>query len=158
MKALKLIATVMSLGISSLGLVGIAAPAILLGFGSALIAPPALYWVAAVRGAFGALLILVATQSRLPRTLRTIGTIILVAGLITPLVGTELVGEVFAWFSSQPTLLVRAIAFVPFVVGLFFVYVINRRRDFAPALERTREKRPWLRNDLRCARAAQRER
>ena len=27
-----------------------------------------------------------------------------------------------------------------------------------PALERTREKRPWLCNDLRCARAAQRER
>ena len=27
-----------------------------------------------------------------------------------------------------------------------------------PALERTRGERPWLRNELRCARAAQRER
>ena len=27
-----------------------------------------------------------------------------------------------------------------------------------PAFERTRGKRPWLRNELRCARAAQRER
>jgi membrane-bound ClpP family serine protease len=128
MKALKVIATVMSLAISGLGVLGIVAPALLLGLGGALVAPPALYWVAAVRVVFGALLILVAAQSRFPRTLRVIGAVILVAGLITPLVGTERVGEVFAWFSSQPASLVRTIALVPFVVGLFFVYVINRRR------------------------------
>src|SRR5688572_47580 len=98
MKALKLVTTVMSLAISGVGVLGIVAPAVLLEFGRSLLAPPALYWVAAVRIVFGALLILVATESRLPRTVLVIGVFIVVAGLLTPLFGSERFGEVFGWF------------------------------------------------------------
>jgi hypothetical protein len=131
MKVIKLVTTVMSLAIAGLGVLGIVAPAVLLEFGRLLLAPPALYWVAAVRVVFGTLLILVATQSRMPRTLRVIGAFIVVAGLLTPLFGTERFGQVFAWFSGQAPFLVRAVAVLPFVVGLFFVYSINSHRRVA---------------------------
>ena len=128
MKVLKALATVMSLAIAGLGVVGVVAPAVLLEFGRSLLTPPALYWVAAVRIVFGALLILVATESRMPRTLRVIGILIVVAGLLTPLFGTERFGEAIAWFSAQAPFLIRAVALAPLVIGLFFVYAINSHR------------------------------
>lgn len=131
MKVLKVVATVMSLAVAGLGVLGVVAPTVLLEFGRSLLSPPALYWVAAVRIVFGALLILVARESRLPRTLRVIGILIVVAGLLTPLFGTERFGEVLAWFSGRASFLVRAIALVPFVIGLFFVYAINTNRRVA---------------------------
>ena len=131
MKALKLVATVMSLAISGLGVLGIVAPAVLLDLGRSLLVLPALYWVAAVRVVFGALLIVVAAESRMPRTLRVIGVVIVIAGLLTLLFGTERLIQVFAGFSGQPPLLVRAVAVLAFLVGLFFVYAINSHRRFA---------------------------
>ena len=131
MNVLKLITTIMSLAIAGLGVLGLVAPGVLLEFGRSLLAPGALYWVAAVRITFGALLILVASQSRMPRTLRVIGVLILVAGLLTPLLGTERFGVFLTWFSGQAPLLVRAAAVVPFIVGLFFVYAINSHRRVA---------------------------
>jgi hypothetical protein len=82
MKVFKLVTTVMSLAIAGLGVVGVVAPAVLLESGRSLLAPPVLYCVAAVRVVFGARLILVATESRMPRTLQVIGIFIVVAGLL----------------------------------------------------------------------------
>ena len=131
MKILKVVATLMSLAIAGLGVVGLVAPAVLLEFGRSLLAPPALYWVAAVRVIFGVLLILVATQSRMPRTLRVIGALIVVAGILTPLFGIERIGEVFDWISAQASFLVSVIAILPFGIGLFFVVAINTYRRVA---------------------------
>ena len=66
MRFLQLVVTLMSLAIGGLGVLGISAPAVLLDLGRTLLAPPALYGVAAVRVVFGALLISVATASRQP--------------------------------------------------------------------------------------------
>ena len=131
MKLLKLVATVMSLAIAGLGGWGVVAPAALLAFGGSLLAPPALYWVAAVRVVFGSLLILVAAESRMPRTLRVVGVFFVVAGLLTPLFGTERFHEAFTWFSGQGSLLVRAVAVLPLIIGLFFVYALNSHRRAA---------------------------
>jgi membrane protein HdeD len=131
MKVLKIVATFMSLAVVCLGALGIAAPAVLLEFGRSLLAPPALYWVAAVRVVFGGLLILVAAESRFPKALRVVGLLIVVAGLLTPLFAAERLHEVFAWFSAQASALVRAIAGVPLIVGIFFVYAINGHRRVA---------------------------
>lgn len=126
MKLLRLVATVMSLAIAGLGILGLAAPAVLLETARSLLSPPALYWVAAVRVVFGALLILVAATSRVPRTLRVIGVFIIVAGLLTPLlVPTQRFGQAFTWFAGQGLLFVRIAAAFAFVVGLLFVYAVN---------------------------------
>jgi hypothetical protein len=96
--------------------------------GRTLLAPPALYGVAAVRVVFGALLISVATASRLPTTLRGIGSFILIAGLVTPLFGAERSIEVFTWLSGQGLLFIRALAALPVVFGIFLVYAISAYR------------------------------
>ena len=133
MNILKFLATLMSLAIASLGVLGVAAPGVLLEFAGSLLVPPALYGVAAVRIVFGALLVLVATESRMPRTLRVIGVLIVVAGLLTPLLGAERTASILAWMSAQAPLLVRAVAVVPVLVGAFFAYAINPRRRAAAA-------------------------
>ena len=128
MQFLKLVATLMSLAVLGLGVLGVAAPGVLLEFGRSLLAPPALYGLAAVRVVFGGLLISVAMASRLPRTLRVIGVVIVVAGLFTPLFGTERSVEAFAWLSGQGLSFIRAIAILPVVLGMFLVYAINAHR------------------------------
>jgi hypothetical protein len=127
MKVLRVVATFMSLAIVCLGAIGIVAPTVLLEFGRSLLAPPALYWVAAVRVVFGGLLIAVAAPSRFPRVLRVVGVVIVVAGVLTPLFGTERFLQAFAWFSGQPSMLVRGIAVLPLIFGLCFAYAINSR-------------------------------
>jgi hypothetical protein len=128
MKILKLVATLMSLAVVGLGILGISAPAVLLELGRSLLSPAALYGVAAVRVVFGGLLISVATASRLPRALRVIGVFIVVAGLLTPLFGTERSVEAFTWLSGQGLLFVRVIAIVPVLLGIFLLYAINAHR------------------------------
>ena len=124
MKVLKLIATLMSLAIAALGVLGLVAPNVLLDFGRSLTAPPALYGVAAVRVVFGALLISVAASSRAPRALRVIGIFIVVAGLLTPFFGAEQFGGFVTWLSDRMDFL-RAIALLPLLFGLLLVYAIN---------------------------------
>jgi len=131
MQFLKLVATILCLAIAGIGALGVAAPGVLLDFVRIVLAPQALVGAAAVRIVVGVLLIVVAAQSRLPRTLRVIGVVIVVAGLITPLIGAERFLEIFSWFSAQEATLRRAIAVVPVIVGLFFVYAINSRRHGA---------------------------
>jgi hypothetical protein len=130
MRVLKTIATLMSLAVAGLGLLGVVAPDELLGFGSSLLAPPALYAVATARVVFGALLITVARSSRAPIALRVLGSFIFVAGLSTPFLGVERFGGVVASLSEK-LWLVRMIAFVPLLLGLLLVYAINSKRKVA---------------------------
>lgn len=125
MRFLKLLATLLSLSVAGVGILGITAPAVLVELGQTLIRPPAVYGVAAVRVLFGALLILVAGGSRMPLVLRVVGAVIVVAGFLTPFLGTERFVQALAWFSDGRLLLFRAFAVLPVAVGLFFVYAIS---------------------------------
>lgn len=128
MRTFTFIATIMSLAIAGAGMLGMAAPGVLLDFARSALVPPGLYWVAAVRVVFGALLILVAGESRLPRTLRVIGTVIVIAGLLTPWLGTGRFGDAIGWFSTEGQTVFRAVAALPVLAGLFFAYAINAGR------------------------------
>ena len=130
MRVLKIIATLMCLAVAGLGLLGLVAPDVLLAFGRSLLAPPALYVVAAVRVVFGALLIAVAAASRAPLALRILGGLIVIAGLFTPFFGAERFGGAVAWLSERLSLL-RWAALVPTVLGLLLVYAITSRRQVA---------------------------
>ncbi len=125
---MKLLAIVMGAMIAVIGVVGIAAPSVLLEFGRSLQSPSALYVVAAVRVVFGATLLWVASASRMPRILRIVGTIIIVSGLFTPLVGVERAQAMLNWWSSQGLLFMRAWAGVALLFGLFIVYVVASPR------------------------------
>ena len=129
MKTLRICAIVFSLGIAALGLLGIAAPSVLIELGRSLMLPPALYGVAAVRVAFGVLLMMIAAGSRMPRTLRVIGAFIVLAGLLTPFAGVLPFDEALAWFSSGRLGLFRLVAALPVVGGIFLAYAISPAPD-----------------------------
>jgi hypothetical protein len=130
MRILKIIATLMSLAVAGLGVLGVVFPEVLLRFGGSLLAPPELYAVAAVRVIFGALLISVAAVSRTPMALRILGGFIVVAGVFTPFFGVERFGGAIAWLSERLSL-VRGFALVPVLLGLLLVYAINSNRKLA---------------------------
>lgn len=136
MKLLTLITSLMALAIAAMGVVGVAAPALLLEMARPLTAGTALYGVAVVRVVFGALLLLLASASRMPGTIRAIGIVIVVAGLLTPFFG--IAAGAFTWVSGQDPRLIRAVAILPVAFGLFIVYAINSPRGGAAGNRQTR--------------------
>jgi hypothetical protein len=127
MKVLKLVATVLSLAIAGLGVLGLVSPPTLIGLAGLLLARPAIYGVAAVRIVFGGMLFVLARDTRWPRMLRFIGAAMMIAGALTPLVGGEQLYGVFGWLWSRPPLLLRAIGVFPLAAGLWFAYALNAR-------------------------------
>jgi hypothetical protein len=117
--------------IAGVGVVGVLAPSLLLDLGRSLLTSSGLYTVAAIRIAFGVLLLLVASLSRMPRTLRVIGAVIILNGLVTPFFGVERSEALLNWFSSQGAAFVRAMALFAIAFGAFVVYVVSTRRRSA---------------------------
>ena len=130
MRVLKSITTVFCLAIAGLGLLGLAAPDLLLSFARSVLAPPALYAVAAARIVFGVLLIAIASASRAPATLRWLGAFIVVAGLVTPFLQVERLEALLAWLSDR-LVWVRGIALAPILIGSLLWLAISPRRPVA---------------------------
>jgi hypothetical protein len=131
MKLPKVLATLMGVLIAGIGIVGIALPSVLLEVGQSLQTQGALYVVAAVRIVLAAVLIWAASASRMPRTLRVIGIIIIVAAFLALLFGVERSQAMLSWFSSQGPLFMRAWASVAVLFGVFIVYAVNTPRRAA---------------------------
>jgi hypothetical protein len=128
---LRLLATALGAVITGIGFLGIADPSLLLEVGRSLQNAGALYVVAAVRVAFGVLLVWVASASRMPTALRVIGTIIAVAGVLTPFLGIERTQAMLAWWAGQGSLFMRVWSSLAVVFGLFIIYVVYPRRPAA---------------------------
>jgi uncharacterized membrane protein len=128
---MKLLAGAMALIIAAAGVVGIVSPSLVLELARSLLVPGALYVVAAVRVIFGIVLVLVASASRLPKTIRVLGIIITVAGVLTPFFGVERSHAVFDWWSSQSALFMRAWSGLAVLFGLFVIYALTPRRQAA---------------------------
>ncbi len=128
MRSVKLLAMAMGFIIASIGVFGVAAPSVFLEFGRSLQTPNVLYIIAAVRVIFGAVLLWVAPVSRTPKTLRVLGVVIVIAGVLTPFIGVERSRAMLDWWSTQGPLFTRAWAGVAVVFGLFIVYAITTPR------------------------------
>ena len=125
------LAVVIGLVITAIGILGMAAPTILLDAARFSITPLGLYVVAAIRIAFGLVLVRVAPVSRAPRILRILGTFIIVAGIITPFLGIERARAIFDWWSAQGAAFLRSWAALPVIFGLFIIYAVAPRRQAA---------------------------
>jgi uncharacterized protein YjeT (DUF2065 family) len=131
MRALNVAVMIIGMAVAGLGVIGVVAPSVLLDFGKSLLTDNGLYVVAAVRVAIGVLLLLAARNSRMPRTLRAIGLVIIVAGLLTPLFGVVRSAAMLDWFSSQGTAIIRVVAMCAIAIGAFIVYAIRPARRSA---------------------------
>jgi uncharacterized membrane protein YidH (DUF202 family) len=131
MSIVKYLAMALGLIVAAVGILGIAAPSVLLEFGRSLQTTNALYIVAAVRVMFGAMLFLVAPVSRAPKILRVLGAFIIIAGVFTPFLGFERSRAMFDWWSTQGPFFTRAWAIVAVAFGLFIVYAVTSPRRSA---------------------------
>lgn len=125
------LALLVGLTIAAIGILGIVAPMVLLDAFRSSQTQLGLYVVATVRVAFGLFLIGAAAASRLPRTLRVLGAVIIVAGIITPFVGVERTRAILDWWSAQGTIFMRGWAVIALIFGLFIIYAIAPRRQAA---------------------------
>jgi hypothetical protein len=86
-----------------------------------------LYTAAAVRLAMGLVVILGATASRAPKTLRLLGTLMCMQGLSAAILGPEHARTILEWETMRPALL-RAGAIVALASGVFMVFALTTRR------------------------------
>jgi hypothetical protein len=110
------------------GMVGVVTPESLMTVGRYVVTPVGLYAIAALRVGIGLVLMLVAPISRVPRTLRAFGAIVLVVGLTTPLFGVERTRAIFDWEATQGTALIRVGAGLAVAIGAFIAYAVAAGR------------------------------
>jgi hypothetical protein len=121
------LALALSLLIAGIGLIGIVQPAALFAFGRQFASPGGLYAAAALRLLFGAALWLAAPASRAPRALRIVGGLVVVAALLTPLVGPERFAAMLDLFAAQGPLFGRFWGLVALAIGLLLAFLVRRR-------------------------------
>ena len=124
-------ALLIGLLVTAQGIAGLAAPESFANLIRAIQVPPLLYGAAAVRVAFGVVLILAAPFSRTPRALRVIGAVIGIGGLLTPFIGVQ-IAQVILESWANPAV-VRAWASFSLLLGAFIVYTTSGYRRRAAA-------------------------
>jgi hypothetical protein len=102
-----------------------AAPDLRLSLERSVMTPAGLYAITALRIAIGLVFVLAAPASRAPRTLRLLGLIVIIAGLMTPWFGVARAQAVVNWWASAGPLLMRLDAVVGMAIGGFLVYVLR---------------------------------
>ena len=124
---MRVAALIIGLLVAALGLVGMAAPEVLLRLVWKIHLPPALYLAALLRVAFGIVVILAAPDSRLPTALRILGVIMILAGVLTPFFGVQ-IAELALKSGAKDPGTIRAFAAVALALGGFIVYAAGARR------------------------------
>jgi hypothetical protein len=119
---MKILALAIGVLIILFGLTALVWPEGLLRMGQYSLTQTGLYVIAALRIAIGLVLFLAATGSRAPRTLRVIGILVCVLGVVTALVTLEWARELMAWWSNHGPGFIRVAAVVVVGLGSFIAY------------------------------------
>lgn len=111
--------------IAAVGLSGLVAPSGLVWIAQHSVTSGVFYVIAAVRVAFGLVLVVAASASRAPRVLRIMGYVIVVVGLATALtgaVGMERAGTIIDWWRQQGKGVIRVTSLILIALGGFVAY------------------------------------
>ena len=122
---MKTLAFVVGLCIGAVGAVGILAPSGLVWLAQHFVTSGAFYIIAAVRIAFGLILISVAAASRAPKALRVMGYVILILGITTALTGLVAIGQArgaIEWWLQQGSGVFRLTGVLVIALGGFVAY------------------------------------
>lgn len=131
---MKALAFVFGLFITVVGVVGIIAPSSLVWLAEHFVTTGSFYIIAAIRIAFGLILISAASASRAPKAVRVLGYVILILGIITAITGLVAIGQArgtIEWWSEQGSAIVRLTSVLLLALGGFVAYACapNRRAD-----------------------------
>jgi hypothetical protein len=113
---------VIGLLIIVVGAVGIVAPSVLLWIAQHVVTTFDLYLIAVVRVAIGSLLLAVASTSRAPKTLRVLGAITVIAGIVTPFLGVTRVQAMTDWIVQQGPGFLRLAGVLALAIGGLVAY------------------------------------
>ena len=105
--------------------ISFAVPDLKLSLERSAMTPTGLYAIALLRIAIGLVFVCVAPASRAPRTLRVLGLVVIIAGLMTPWFGVTRAQATLNWVASAGPLLMRLDAVVGMALGGFLVYVFR---------------------------------
>jgi hypothetical protein len=128
---MRMLASIIGVLIVLIGVVGVFFPDALISAGQYFVTPTGIYIAATLRIGIGLVLILAASASRLPKTLRVVGAIILVAGLVTPLVGADRARATLDWWVMQGSAITRVLAGIGIAIGAFTIFAFTTRRRTA---------------------------
>ena len=87
--------------------------------------PAGLYTAAGIRILLGVALLVVASRSRVPKTLRVFGVILIVAGLILPFLGVEFIRGIIDWWLALGTGILRAWGVTAILVSALLAYAVT---------------------------------
>ena len=113
--------------IAAIGVLGIAAPSILLELGRAMQSTGGLWLLGFLRIVCGAILLWAAPNSRTPRILIALGILIILFGMATPFIGIEKTRAMFDWWTSQGSSLGRAWPVLAIALGGYIAWVVTSR-------------------------------
>lgn len=122
---MKTVAFLFGLFILAVGACGLVAPDNLSWIARRFATPGSFYGLAAVRIAFGVVLVIVAPTSRMPKALRVLGYVILVLGIVTALTGLLEIGNARAsidWWMRQGPGVARLTCIPIIALGGFVAY------------------------------------
>ena len=125
---MKKLAWIVALFAFTAGLTGIIAPDRLLGLRSLLSTQRALIVIGTIRLAIGVVLIMAAPGSRLPRTLRIIGIVMMLAAVATPLFGIERTRVVLEWEAAQGPVFMRFVGILILAIGGLLAFALLPRK------------------------------
>ena len=125
---MKLLGLLVALSIICIGFLALVAPDSFLTAAEYTVTPKGLYIIAALRVLFGLILLIAASASRLPKTLRVLGAIALIAGLATPLLEVEKARAIFEWSAAHGTGLIRVWGAIALLVGGVITYAFTGQR------------------------------
>jgi hypothetical protein len=95
--------------------------------------PVGLYAAAAVRVGMGLVVMLCASASRAPKTLRALGALMCMQALSATLLGPDRARAVLEWETMQGNALLRGGAAVAFATGGFLAFAVSGRRPQSKA-------------------------
>ena len=122
---LKNLAFVAALLILAFGVGGVLEPSGLVWIAEHSMTSGVFFSVAAVRVAFGFVLISAASSSRAPKAIRIVGIVVMIAGITTAvmaLVGMGPAREIVEWWIQQGSVIVRLSAALILALGAFVAY------------------------------------
>ena len=127
-KVIRIAALLVALFIIVVSMGGIISPDSLMTLRRMYYATPGRFYTAgAVRVAMGLVLILAASSSRWPRSLRVLGAVICLQGITANLLGLERARAILEWEAMSPALL-RAGAVVAFATSGIIAFAVTRGR------------------------------
>lgn len=125
---MKTVASLLSLVITAMGVLGVASPAALLTAVRKLASPAGVYTAAALRLIMGSALHLSAPASRVPAIVRALGDLTFATGAITPVFGLERFRKIITWWAARGHSFVRAWSVFAVAFGLFLIWAVSPAR------------------------------